>query len=120
MSLDAVVIVIRVADLAIAGDEMNKFRPQDLSKSYIIKQRLKYGRSDNYNFQSRVKWYPVGWGFNKRVIGGIFGRLHYLACHAPTPVQKRYQRAYRALEARLIPRKASIRYINTYTAAAWL
>lgn len=99
---------------------MNKFRPQDISAKYKLKQYIRTGRIENYNWQTRIKWYPVGWGFNKRVIGGIFGRLHYLACHAPAPVQKRYQRAYRALEARLIPRKASIRYINTYSAGAWL
>ena len=99
---------------------MNKFRPQGLSKRFILKQRLKYGRPDNYNWQTRVKWYPAGWGFNKQVIGRIFGRLHYLACHAPAPVQQRYQRAYRALDARLTPQRASVRYIDTYSAGAWL
>ena len=99
---------------------MNKFRPQDISAKYKLKQYIRTGRIENYNWQTRVKWYPAGWGFNKKVLGTIFGRLHYLACHAPTPVQKRYQRAYRALEARLIPRKASVRSINTYSAGAWL
>jgi len=99
---------------------MNKFRPQDISKKYKLKQYIRTGRIENYNWQTRIKWYPAGWGFNKKVIGGIFGRLHYLACHAPTPVQQRHRRAYRALEARLIPTRASVRYINTYSAGAWL
>jgi len=119
--LDAVAIAIRAVENVIVGEvEMNKFRPQDLPKHYIMKQRLKYGRADNYNWQTRVKWYPAGWGFNKKVLGTIFGRLHYLACHAPTPVQKRYQRAYRALEARLFPARASMRYANKYSAHSWL
>ena len=99
---------------------MNKFRPQDISKKYKLKQYIRTGRIENYNWQSRVKWYPAGWGFNKKVLGTIFGRLHYLACHAPTPVKKKHQRAYRALEARLFPRNASMRYANTYSAHSWL
>lgn len=99
---------------------MNKFRPQDISGKYKLKQYIRTGRVENYNWQTRVKWYPAGWAFNKKVLGTIFGRLHYLACHAPAAVQPRYQRAYRALEARLIPSKASIRYINTYSAGTWL
>jgi len=99
---------------------MNKFRPQSISKRHAIKLRRVYGRSETYNWQSRVKWYPVGWGANRRVLGGIFGRLHYLACHAPKPVQQRYQRAYRALCQRLFAERASIHYANKYSAHSWL
>jgi hypothetical protein len=115
------VIVIKVDVPVIAGKiRMNKFRPQQRSAKYKIKEFIKTGRVNNYNWQTRVKWYPAGWGFNKKVLGGIFGRLHYLACHAPMPVQERYQRAYRALDARLTPHNASLRYIVTYSAGAWL
>ena len=34
---------------------MNKFRPQEISKTYVMKQRLKDGRTDNYNFGSSGK-----------------------------------------------------------------
>lgn len=99
-----------------------RFRPQDLPKSYIMKQRLRYGRTDTYNWQTRVKWYPVGWGLNKRVIGDIFGRLHYLACHSPKPVRQRWRKAYKAFEAKYFASrgKASMRYLNNRTAHAWL
>lgn len=101
---------------------MNKFRPQDISKRYIIKERLRTGRSDNYNWQSRVKWYPAGWGFNKRVIGGMHSRLHYLACHAPTPVQKRWRKTYANFMAKHFgdAGRASMRYLNTWSCHSWM
>lgn len=99
---------------------MNKFRPQDNQKRYMIKLRRLAGRSENYNWQPRRTWYPAGWGPNKKVLGKIFGRLHYLACHAPPPVQAKWRRAYRALEERMSPARASVRYINKYSASSWL
>lgn len=100
---------------------MNKFRPQDLSKRYIIKERLKYGRSENYNWQTRVKWYPAGWGFNKKVIGDMHGKLHYLACHAPKPIQKRWTKAYDNFYKKHFGTKhASVRYLNEWSCHSWL
>lgn len=101
---------------------MNKFRPQDLGKSYVMKQRLRYGRSDNYNWQTRVKWYPAGWGFNKKVIGAIHSRLHYLACHAPEPIQRKWKKAYKVFCDKHFgdAGKASVRYLNTYSCHSWL
>ena len=100
----------------------NRFRPQAISKLYIIRLRLKLGRVESYNFQSRIKWYPAGWGFNKKVIGQQFSRLHYLACHAPEPVAKQWQNAYNNFENKYFARKgkASTRYLNKYTAHSWL
>lgn len=101
---------------------MNRFRPQDLPKSYLMKQRLKTGRSENYNWQTRVKWYPAGWTYNKKVIGDQFGRLHYLACHAPTPINKRWWKAYDNFMAKHFRTrgKASMRYLNTHSCHSWL
>lgn len=100
---------------------MNKFRPQDLPKIYTIRERLKYGRSDNYNWQTRVKWYPAGWGFNKKVIGDMHSKLHYLACHAPKPIQKRWSKAYEMFYKKHFGTKhASVRYLNNYSCHAWL
>ena len=100
---------------------MNKFRPQDLPKRYIIKERLKYGRSENYNWQTRVKWYPAGWGFNKKVIGDMHGKLHYLACHAPKPIQKRWAKAYDNFYKKHFGTKhASVRYLNNWSCHSWL
>jgi hypothetical protein len=100
---------------------MNKFRPQDLPKSYIFKQRLAYGRADTYKWQTRVKWYPVGWKLNNRIIGDQFSRLHYLACHAPLPIQKKWNNAYKLFYTKHFGgTKISMRYANKYTCHSWL
>lgn len=101
---------------------MNLFRPQDIPTSYVMRQRLKTGRSDNYNWQTRIKWYPAGWGYNKRVLGGIHSRLHYLACHAPGPIRKRWSHAYNAFQAKHFGfrGKASVRYLNTWSCHSWM
>jgi len=36
---------------------MNRFRPQPISKKYMIKERRK-GLWVNYNWQPRTRWYP--------------------------------------------------------------
>ena len=75
-----------------------------------------------YNFVDRAKWYPAGWRFNKKVIGNQFSKLHYLACHAPAPVQKRWHGAYREFMNRHFGDrgKASVRYLNKWSAHSWL
>ncbi len=100
---------------------MNRFRPQALPKSYVMKQRLKYGRTDNYTWQTRVRWYPAGWGFNRRVLGNIHSRLHYLACHAPVPIQQRWRAVYNTFYQRHFgTHQASMRYLDTWSCHAWL
>lgn len=101
---------------------MNKFRPQNLPKSHVMKQRLMQGRVDNINWQTRIKWYPAGWGFNKKVIGNIHSRMHYLACHAPNPIQKFWCTRYKTFMNRHFgnSRLASIRYLNQWSCHAWL
>ena len=101
---------------------MNRFRPQDVSARSVMRQRLKYKTADNYNWQTRAKWYPVGWKLNHQVIANQFQRLHYLACHAPGPVQHRWDHAYRVFYRRHFgaDRGASMRYLNTWSAHSWL
>ena len=100
---------------------MNKFRPQTGTKISVMKQRLKYGRSENYNWQTRIKWYPAGWGFNKKVIGNIHSKLHYLACHAPEPIQKRWRQAYKVFYKKHFgTTHASMRYLNTWSCHSWM
>lgn len=97
------------------------FRPQDLPKSYIFKQRLNFGRSENYNWYTRVKWYPVGWGLNKKTLSKQFGRLHYLACHAPKPIQSKYTKIYQVFYKKHFGSKhASVRYLNNYSCHSWM
>lgn len=102
---------------------MNRmYRPQDLPKRITIRERLKYGRSDNYNFVNRVKWYPAGWKLNHKTLGGIHSRMHYLACHAPRPIQQRWKAAYKVFVDRHFGHSghASMRYLNTWSCHAWL
>ena len=101
---------------------MNKFRPQDISKSYVMKQRLAFGRSDTFKWQTRHEWYPVGYTYNKKVIAKQFSKLHYLACHAPTPIAKKWLPVYTTFMRKHFAAdgKASMRFLNTYTSHSWL
>lgn len=100
------------------------FRPQEHSKVHTIKLRRKgYGNEwINYNFCNRVKWYPAGWGVNKRVLGNIHSRMHYLACHAPVPIQKKWRVTYNNFMIKHFGAagKGSMRYLNTWSCHSWL
>jgi len=99
---------------------MNRFRPQEISKKSIMRARLLGGRT-NYNWQTRAKWYPVGWKLNQISIGRRFGHLHYLACHAPAPIQKKWEQAYKSFCNKHLPHHhSSMRFLNQYTAHRWL
>jgi hypothetical protein len=101
---------------------MNKFRPQDISTRHLMRERRITGRVENYDWQTRVEWYPAGWKLNQISIGRRFSQLHYLACHAPAPIQKKWRRAYRLFCDKHFANKgnASMRYLNTWTCHAWL
>jgi hypothetical protein len=101
---------------------MNKFKPQDVSTRYIMKQRRVTGRVENYNWQTRIKWYPAGWKTNQISIGRRFGHLHYLACHSPAPVQKKWHTVYKQFCRQHLADggRASMRYLNTWTCHTWL
>lgn len=104
---------------------MNKmFRPIAMSKKATIKLR-RQGYDNawiNYNFPTRVKWYPAGWGFNKHVLGNIHSRLHYLACHAPEPIQKKWRATYAVFMDKHFGNagRASMRYLNNWSCHSWL
>lgn len=101
---------------------MNRFRPQTISKTYIMKLRRLSGRKDSYNWQSRVEWYPAVWGKHQQQFARRFSRLHYLACHAPVATQRRWQPVYRAFMNRHFgdSGKASMRYLNKWSCHSWL
>jgi hypothetical protein len=101
---------------------MNRFRPQQLSRKFLMKRRRLAGSSDSYNWQSRIEWIPVGYKLNKKTIAKQFKQLHYLACHAPAPIRKRWKFAYQQFMNRHFAEagNASIRYLNKYTCHAWM
>lgn len=100
---------------------MNKFRPTDLSKKYLLKHRLKHGYNTNYNFCSRDKWYPAGWGLNKKTIGDQFSKLHYLAWHSPKPIRNKWIKVYNVFYKKHFgTHHGTMRYLNTYSCHSWL
>jgi len=99
---------------------VNKFRPQNISKRYIIKERLLTGHVESYNWQSRIEWYPVGYRLNKKTISKQFSRLHYLACHAPESVNKRWKKPYDNFYKKHFGTKASVRYLNQWSCHSWM
>ena len=99
-----------------------KYRPIELNKKYRVHYRLTTGRQESYNWRSRVRWYPAGWMLNRQTLGRVFSRLHYLGCHSPKPVQQKWRGVYNEFQAKYFATKgkASVRYLNTYTAHKWL
>lgn len=102
---------------------MNRFRPQEIYPRYRLKYWLKYGRYPSHNWQSRYTYkrvHPLP--VNQETLGRIFSRLHYLACHAPKPVQKKWRPAYNNFIKRYCAEggRHSIKFANKHTAHAWL
>ena len=100
----------------------NKFRPSSsMDTKTIMKMRRVYGRTDNYNWQSRIEWHPVGFKLNHKTIFKQMGKLHYLACHAPDRVTKSWQKAYNNFQkAHFGTMHGSVRYLNTWSCHSWL
>ena len=98
------------------------FHPQDTPKRFTLKERRLAGHSQNYNFRARIKWYPAGWKLNKQTIGNQFSRLHYLACHSPKPIAKKWSQAYNAFYKKHfgVHKGASARYLNNWSCHSWL
>lgn len=100
---------------------MNRFRPQDLPKSFIMKQRLKYGRVDNYNWQSRTTWVPASFTKNRVGIFRRWQQIHHFASHTKKPARhwvvanEMFCKKFFGSKG-----KASMRYLNTWTAHSWL
>lgn len=100
----------------------NKFRPSSsMTTKSIMRGRRKYGGTDNYNWQSRVEWYPVGFKLNHKTIFKQFGKLHYLACHSPKPITRKWQKGYdNFYKKHFGSYKASMRYLNDWSCHNWL
>lgn len=100
---------------------MNKFRPQEISTVAIMKQRLKYGRVDNYNWQTRSNWVPASLTKNQISILRRWQQIHHFACHTKCPAQH-WVRANKMFGKKFLgdAGKASMRYLNTWSAHSWL
>ena len=100
---------------------MKRFRPQDLPKSYIMKQRLKLGRVDNYTWQGRARWVPAGMTKNQVSIFRRWQQIHHFASHTKHPAQH-WKVANRMFCKQFFGSEgnASVRYLNTWSAHSWL
>lgn len=101
----------------------NKFRPSSsMNKKNVMRMRRKYGKNDTYNWQSRIEWFPVGFKTNHKTIFKQFGKLHYLACHSPDPITKKWRNAYDNFYKKHFGayKGASVRYLNKYSCHSWL
>ena len=99
-----------------------KFRPSSsMTTQSVMRERWKYGHTNNYNWQSRVEWYPAGYRLNKKTIFRQFGNLHYLACHSPEPISKKWQKIYENYYKKHFGTlKGSMRYLNKWSCHSWL
>ena len=100
-----------------------KFRPQQLSSRWkLVERRRGSHASMSFNFQSRSDWFPAGWTTHQCQFARRFGRLHYLACHAPLAVQRRWRHAYQNFMACHFAHsgQASARYLSVHTCHRWL
>jgi hypothetical protein len=101
----------------------NKFRPSSsMDTRNVMRVRRLYGKTDNYNWQTRIEWYPVGFKLNHKTIMKQFMRLHYLACHAPNTVTKKWKSAYNNFDTKHfgVFGGASMRYLNKWSCHSWL
>ena len=101
---------------------MNKFRPSSsMDTKNVMRMRLRYGKSENYNWQSRIEWYPVGYKSNHKNISKQFGKLHYLACHSPRPIAKQWEKTYELFYKKHFgTQHASVRYLNKWSCHSWM
>ena len=100
-----------------------RFRPQDDMSIAIMKERLKTGKTYSCQpFQGRSDWYPVGYGVNKKTIAKQFQNLHYLACHSPDPISKKWKSAYNVFYKKHFGtwNGASVRYLNKWSCHDWM
>jgi hypothetical protein len=101
---------------------MLRFRPQQVSKLYILRERRISGRVSTYNWQTRINWIPAGLTYNRLSIRRRWYQLHYLGSHSPTPIMKKWKNAESLFNRNFLASrgKASVRFLNTYTAHNWL
>lgn len=99
-----------------------KFRPMALSARYRLQSHRRGVYTGQFNWQSRVQWYRANLQANHKSIIRTFARLHYLACHAPDAVRRRWSPVYDRWQRQHLASagRASSRYLENYTCHAWL
>lgn len=65
-----------------------KFRPVSVSPVFRLRYWIKFGRHQNYNILDRKKEYKLS---TFPTVYRIGSQLHYLADHAPVPIQRKWK-----------------------------
>ena len=95
-----------------------KFRPQNFERRFKYKTRIR-GYWDSCTFEKYYIWdrpMPI----NRKTLLKIHGQLHYLAHHAPLPVQKKWEPAERRFSAKHLPDCYYWKWSEKYTPNAWI
>lgn len=74
-------------------------------------------------YRARGKKVPFpGYAVNRNTLMGIFSYLHHYADHSPPAVAKRWRAASRRFERHhfAMAGNGTARFLNTYTAHAWM
>jgi hypothetical protein len=92
----------------------------------IVRPQKKYWKNfnfpkTNYNLRERPKDIKIkGATINKLTLIKLFGRLHYLACHAPKAIQNKWTSTYNKFRLKHLPYKTYPRWCNEYTPQEWI
>jgi hypothetical protein len=100
------------------------FRPNGYSKIWMMKERRQgspYGFG-GLSFQKRINWHPASMTNHQIQFARRFSHLHYLACHAPDPVARKWKQAYNLFMRKYFADggKHSMRFANSHTCHKWL
>jgi len=86
-----------------------------------MRQRRLYGRTDNFNWQTRTNWVPAGYTKNQISIIRRWQQIHHYSSHAPScaphwkTAEKMFNKQFLGSEG-----KGSMRYLNKWSAHSWL
>lgn len=97
------------------------FRPQEIDKRWIMKERRMSGSTFNFNFQNRVQWYPAGFKSNRQGIMRRWQKIHHYSSHAPWCLPH-WKAANEMFHKKFLGTggKGSMRFLNTHSAHSWL
>ena len=99
----------------------SRFRPQQVNKLSIIRDRRLTGRVENYSWQTRSIWVPAGMPVNRVSIMRRWQQIHHYSRHTAWALPN-WRGANAEFNRKFLGStgRASDRYLNTYSAHSWL
>jgi hypothetical protein len=96
-----------------------RFRPQYFCPIFKLKSKLR-GQWENYAFEKYYGWESPT-TINRKTLMKIYGQLHYLAYHAPLPIQSKWASAERRFADKHIPKVGLYwRWVEKHTPNGWI